>query len=55
MVVTSNEMGDIIKDFAYNKSLGLDGICSEHMKFAGQQLPVLSILMSGYPSPRICS
>ena len=47
MVVTANEMGDIIKDLSYNKSPGLDGICSEHMKFAGQQLPVLlSILMS---------
>ena len=47
MVVTSNEMGDIIKDLSYNKSPGLDGICSEHMKFACQQLPVLlSILMS---------
>ena len=45
MVVTSNEM--TIKDLSYNKSPGLDGICSEHMKFAGQQLPVLlSILMS---------
>ena len=47
MVVTSNEMGDIIKDFSYNKSPGLNGICSEHMKFVGHQLPVLlSILMS---------
>ena len=36
MVVTSNEMEDIIKDLSYNKSPGLDGICSEHMKFAGQ-------------------
>ena len=47
MVVTSNEMEDIIKDLSYNKSPGLDGICSEHMKFSGQQLPfLLSILMS---------
>ena len=47
MVVTSNEMEDILKDVSYNKSPGLDGIYSEHMKFAGQQLPVLlSILMS---------
>ncbi len=36
MVVTSNEMEDIIKYLSYNKSPGLDGICSEHMKFAGQ-------------------
>ena len=55
MVVTSNEMEDIIKYVSYNNFPGLDGICSEHMKcicsehmkFAGQQLPVLlSILMS---------
>ena len=46
MVVTSNEMEDIIKDVSYNKFPGLDGICSEHIKFAGQQLPVLSILVS---------
>ena len=47
MVVTSNEMRDVIKDVSYNKSPGLDGICSEQMKFACQQLPVLfSILMS---------
>ena len=26
MIVTSNEIDDIIKDLAYNKSLGLDGI-----------------------------
>ena len=32
---------------AYNKSPGLDCISSEHIKFAGHQLPVsLSILMS---------
>ena len=47
MIVTSNEIEDIIEDLAYNKSPGLDGISSEHIKFAGQQLPVLlSILMS---------
>ena len=47
MIVTSNEIEDTIKDLAYNKSRGLDGISSEHIKFAGQQLPVLlSILMS---------
>ena len=46
-IVTSNEIEDIIKDLACNKSPGLDGISSEHIKFAGQQLPVLlSILMS---------
>ena len=57
MVVTSNEMEDIIiKDLSYNKSPGLDRICSEHMEFAGQQLPVLlSILMSALSGPRICS
>ena len=54
MVVTSNEMEDIIKDLSYDKSPGLDGISSEHMKFAGQQLPVLlsklmsAILVHGY-------
>ena len=36
MVVTSNEMEDIIKEMSYDKSPGLDWICSEHMKFAGQ-------------------
>ena len=47
MIVTSNEIEDIIKDLDYNKSPGLNGISSDHMKCAGQQLPVLlSILMS---------
>ena len=54
MVVASNEMEDIIKDLSYNKCPGLDGICSEHMKCSGQQLPVLlcilmsAILVHGY-------
>ena len=54
MIVTSNEIEDIVKDLAYNKSPGLDGISSEHIKFAGQQLPVLlsilrsAILIHGY-------
>ena len=30
MIVTSNEIEDIIKDLAYNKSPRLDGISSEH-------------------------
>ena len=47
MIVTSNEIEDIVKELDYNKSPGLDGISSEHIRFAGQQLPVLlSILMS---------
>ena len=47
MVVTSNEMEDIMKDLVRNKSPRLDGICCERIKFSGQQLPVLlSILMS---------
>ena len=51
MIVTSNEIEEIIKDLACNKSPGLDGIRSEHIKFAGQQLPVLlSILTRGGPS-----
>ena len=54
MVDTSHEMEYIIKDLSYNKSPRLDGICSEHIKFAGQQLSVLlsiimlAILVHGY-------
>ena len=47
MSVTSIEIGEIINDLSYNKSPGLDGITSEHIKVASQQLPIsLSILMS---------
>ena len=47
MIVTCNEIEDIIKDLTNNKSPGQDGINSEHIKFTGQQLPVLlSLLMS---------
>ena len=53
MVVTSNEMEDIIKDLSYNKSHGLDGLSSEHMKFATTSLVV--DIDVGYPSPRLCS
>ena len=40
-----------------NKSPGLDGLTSEHMKFANSKLPVLlSILMSARcPNPRSCT
>ena len=47
MIVSSTEIEDIIVDLACNKSSGLDGLTSEHMKFANSKLPVLlSILMS---------
>ena len=47
MIVSSTEIEDIIVDLACNKSPGLDGLTSEHMKFANSKLPVLlSILMS---------
>ena len=47
MIVTSSEIEEIINGLSYNKFLGLDGITSEHMKCASQQLPVLlSILIS---------
>ena len=37
----------LLKTWPKTKSSGIDGISSEHIKFAGQQLPVLlSILMS---------
>ena len=39
MIVTSSETEEITNDLTYNKSPGLDGITSEHMKFASQQLP----------------
>ena len=54
MIVTSNEIEEIIKDLACNKSPGLDGISRERIKFAGQQLPVLlstfmsAVLVHGY-------
>ena len=40
MIVTSSEIEVIINDLSYNKSPGLDGINSEHMKCASQQLSV---------------
>ena len=47
MIVSSSEIVDIIADMSCNKSPGLDGLTSEHMKFANSKLPVLlSILMS---------
>ena len=47
MIVSSSEIEDIIADMSCNKSPGLDGLTSEHMKFANSKLPVLlSILMS---------
>ena len=46
MIVSSNEIEDIIVDISCNKSPGLDGLNSEHMKYANSKLPVLlSILM----------
>ena len=47
MIVSSSEIEDIIADMSCNKSPGLDGLTSEHMKFANSKLPVLlSIRMS---------
>ena len=56
MVVTSNEMGDIIKDVFYNKSPGVDGICSEHYKMCWSATTSLVVDIDvGSPSPRLCS
>ena len=45
MIVTFSKIEEIISDLSYNKSLGLDGITSEHDKFASQQLPVLLCIL----------
>ena len=42
--VNVNEISEIIEYLSYNKSPGLDGITSEHMKLANGQLPVLLAL-----------
>ena len=39
--MSSAEIEAIIADLACNKSPGLDGLTSEHMKFANSKLPVL--------------
>ena len=44
MRVNVNEICEIIEDLSYNKSSGLEGITSEHMKLANRQLPVLHIM-----------
>ena len=45
--VSPSEITEIINDLPCNKSPGLDGLTSEHLKFASSQLSVLlSILMS---------
>ena len=41
IMVSSAEIEDIIADLACNKYPGLDGLTSEHMKFANSKLPVL--------------
>lgn len=47
MIVYPNEIEVIFNELSYNKSPGLDGITSEHLKFASERLPVLlSILFS---------
>ena len=47
MSVSHSEITEIINDLPCNKSPGLDGLTSEHLKYAGSQLSVLlSILMS---------
>ena len=47
MIVSPNEIEDIIVHISCNKSPGQDGLTSEHMTFANSKIPVLlSILMS---------
>ena len=47
MCVTPNEIADIVAEMSCNKSPGLDGLTSEHLKKANCQLSVLlSILLS---------
>ena len=47
MSVTPSEITEIINDLPCNKSPGLDGLTSEHLKYASRLLSVLlSILMS---------
>ncbi len=41
MIVSSNEIDNIIIDISCNMYPGLDGLTSEHMKFANSKLPVL--------------
>ena len=47
MYVSPSEITQIINDLPCNKSPGLDGLTSEHLKYASSQLSMLlSILMS---------
>ena len=47
MYVSPSEIMEIINDLTCNKSPGLDGLTSEHLKYASSQLSaLLSILMS---------
>ena len=62
MIVSQNEVYDIIKNLSNGKAAGLDNITSEHIKHAGSKLQVLlalfitSVLMHGYlPSSLIGS
>ena len=55
MIVTSNEIEEIIKDLACNKSPGLDDISSEQIKFAGLASLIVYVKNVGCPSPWLCS
>ena len=47
MSVSHSEITEIINDLPCNKSPGLDGLTSEHLKYADSQMSVLlSVLMS---------
>ena len=47
MTIDAGELMNIINELSCNKSLGLDGLSAEHIKFADSQLMILlSILLS---------
>ena len=47
MNINAGELMNIINELSCNKSLGLDGLTAEHIKFADSQLVILlSILLS---------
>ena len=47
MTIDAGEPMNIINELSCNKSLGLDGLTEEHIKFADSQLVILlSILLS---------
>ena len=47
MTIDAGELMNIINELSCNKSLGLDGLTEEHIKFADSQLVILlSILQS---------